>query len=122
MFQIISVQYPTLGQHPHHLIRVPSTQLIDKTIAQYSQHYNNFVNTRAFLEENRNSLDTSSELNNFLSGLTHSVKIFLIPCEERLSNDPNIKQKFTQGAILNTVTQYLSEFHLDNGSVYSSCS
>ena len=52
--------------------------------------------------------------------LTHSAKIFLIACEERLSNDPNIKQKFTLGAIVNTITQYLSELHLDNGPKYPS--
>ena len=56
----------------------------------------------------------------FFGGLTHSAKIFLIACEERLSNNPNIKRKFTQGAIVNTVTQYLSELHFDNGSAYSS--
>ena len=119
MFQIISHQYTVLGQHPHLLIRSLPTQLIDETVAQYYQHYNDFVNTRAFLEENRYSLDTSSELDKFLLGLTHSAKIFLIAYEERLFNDPNTKRKFTQGAIVNTVTQYLSELHLDNGSVYS---
>ena len=59
LFQIISYQHPTLGQHPHLLFRSPPTQLIDETVAQNSQHYNDFVNTRAFLEENQNILDTS---------------------------------------------------------------
>ena len=122
LFQIITCQHPVLGQHPHLLICSPPMQLIDKTVAQYYQHYNNFVNTRAFLEENCNSLDTSSELDKFLLGLTHSAKIFLIAREERLSNNLNIKRKFTQGAIVSTLNQYLSELHLDVGPKYSFCS
>ena len=59
LFRIISHQHPTLGKHPHCLIRSPHTQLIDNTVAQYSQHYNDFVRTRAFLKENQNSLDKS---------------------------------------------------------------
>ena len=59
-------------------------------------------------------------MDKFLSGLNHHELIFLISCEERLSNDPNIKQKFTQGAIINTINQYLSELHLPNGPKYSS--
>ena len=89
-------------------------------MAQYFQHYLDFISIRAFLEENRHSLDTHSELDKFLTGLTHHERIFLISCEERLSNDPNIKRKFTQGAIVNTINQYLSELYLLNGPKYSS--
>ena len=39
---------------------------------------------------------------------------------KNLSNNSNIKQKFTQGAIINIITQYLSELHLNNGPKYSS--
>ena len=120
LFQIISHQHPTLGQHPHLLICSLPMQLFDEAVTKYSQYYNNFVNTRAFLEENQNSLDTSSELDKFLSGLTHSTKSFLISREERLSNDPNIKRKFTQGVGVNTINECLSELHLDNGPKYSS--
>ena len=60
-----------------------------------------------------------SEMDKFLSGLIHSAKIFVISREEHLSNDPNVKQKFTQGAIVTTVTQYLAELELANGALYS---
>ena len=89
-------------------------------MTQYFQHYHDFISTRAFLEGNRHTLDAPSELDKFLSRLAHHEKIFLISREERLSNDPNIKRKFTQGAIVNTINQYLSELHLPNGSKYSS--
>ena len=45
---------------------------------------------------------------------------FRISREERLSNDPGIQRKFTQGAIVTTFTQYLSELSLSNGKPYSS--
>ena len=120
LFQIISDQHPVLGRHPRLLICSSPRQLVAKTIAQYYEHYNDFINTRAFLEENRRSLDTPSELDKFLSGLTHHERIFLISREERLSNDPNIKRKITQGAIVNTINQYVSELHLPNGPKFSS--
>ena len=72
------------------------------------------------MEKNQNNLDNLSELDKFLSGLTHSTKIFLISQEERLLNDPLIKQKFTQGAIVNTLSQYLDEMNLNDGFAYLS--
>ena len=120
LFHIVFDQHPILRRHPHLLICSPPMQLIAKTVAQYYQHYNDFVNTCAFLEKNPNSLDASSELDKLLSGSTHSDKIFLISCEKRLSDNPNIKQEFTQGAIVNTLNQYLSELHLKNGPKISS--
>ena len=95
LFHIISDQRHVLGRHPHLLICSPPTQLLAKTVAHYYQYYNHYVNTRAFLEENRNSLDASSELDKFLLGLTHSEKVFLIASEEHLSNNPNIKKVHT---------------------------
>ena len=70
---------------------------------------------RALLKENQHNVDKWSELDKFLSGLTYSTKIFFISCEERLSNYPNIKQKFTQGAIFNSLTQYLDEMSFADG-------
>ena len=77
LFQIISNKHPVLGRRPHLLIRSPPIQLAAKTVAQYFQHYHNFISTRAFLEENCHSLDMPSELDKFLSGLTHHEKSFL---------------------------------------------
>ena len=52
LFQIISDNHPILSQYPHLLICAKPTQLAAKTMAQYFQHYHDFINTRAFLEEN----------------------------------------------------------------------
>ena len=119
LFRIISHQHPTLGKYPRLLIQSPPVQLAAEAIAQYYQHNNDFIATPAFLEENQNSLNKASELGKFLSGLTYSTKIFLISRKERHSNDPHIKWKFTQGAIVNTSTQYFNEMNLDDGLSYS---
>ena len=48
------------------------------------------------------------------------MTIFLISSEERHSNDPLIKRKFTQGEIVDTLSQYISGMNLNNGLSYSS--
>ena len=58
----------------------------------------------SFLEENRSTLNSPSELDKFFQGLSHSQEIFRISREDRLSNDPSIQRKFTQGAIVTTLT------------------
>ena len=52
--------------------------------------------------------------------MTYHEKIFPVSCKEPLSKDPNIKQKFPEGAIVNNSNQHLSELHLPNGPKYSS--
>ena len=46
-------------------------------------------------------------------------KIFLISREERHSNDPQIQRKFTEGAIVNTISQYLDKLNPADGAPYS---
>ena len=120
LYQILAVDHPTLGKFPHLLIQAPPDQLAADTVAQYYQHYIDFIHIQGFLEANRDTLNLPSELDKFISGLSYSAKISIISREERLSTDPNIKQKFTQGSIVTTVTQYLAELELPNGAPYSS--
>ena len=60
LFQIIYHRHPTLGKLPHLLIRAPPVQLAAETVAQYFQHCNKYIFTRASLEDNQNSLDKPS--------------------------------------------------------------
>ena len=115
LFQIISHHHPVIGKHPHLLICSLPVQLAFETVAQHFQHYSNYINLRAILEENHISPDQAFKLEKFLAGLTHSQNIFIISQEKLHLNDPQIKQKFTQGAIINTLSQYLDNMNLTDG-------
>ena len=86
----------------------------------YFQHYIDYISLRAFLKDNRSTLNTSSELDKFFHGLTYATEIFRVSCEERMSVDPAVQRKFTQGAIVTTLTQYLNDLRLLNDSSSSS--
>ena len=86
----------------------------------YFQHYIDYIGLQAFLENNRSTLNESSELDNFFHGLIHATGIFRVSREERMSVDPAVQRRFTQGAIVTTLTQYLNNLHLSNGSSSSS--
>ena len=83
------------------------------TVAMYFQHYIDYIGLRAFLDWL--TLNMSSKLDKFFHGLTHATEIFYVSREERMSVDPAVQRKFTQGAIVTTLTQYLSELNLLNG-------
>ena len=72
--------------------------------------------------ENQNNLKHESELDKLFDGLTDSQKIFIISQEERVSNNPLVKQKFTQGTIVNNLTLYLDELNLHDGPTQCSTS
>ena len=72
------------------------------------------------MEDNQSTLNKSSELDKFFHGLTHATEIFRVSREERMSVDPAVQRKFTQGAIVTTLTQYLHDLRLSNGSSSSS--
>ena len=120
IFQILSASHPTLSRFPFLSIRYTPVQIATETVAMYYQHYVDFISLQCFLEDNRSTLNLSSELDKFISGLTHSKEIFRISCEERNSNDPTMQRKFMQGAIVSTLTQYLTELKLMNGTSSSS--
>ena len=43
LFQILFVDHPTLSKFPYLLIRAPPSQLAPDTVAQYYQHYIDFM-------------------------------------------------------------------------------
>ena len=120
LYQILSPNHPTLSNFSSLLVRTPPSQTTTETVAQYYLRYIDFLELCAFLEEIRSTLNSSSELAKFIHGMCHSQEIFHISCEERLSQDPSIQRKFTQGALVTSLTHYLSELKLSNGKPYSS--
>ena len=84
-------------------------------MAQNFQHYMKFNYLRTFLEGNQRCLDNSTELDNFIAGLIHSGKVSIVSQEERISNDPMLQQKFTQGAIVSVILLYMDELRLQDG-------
>ena len=115
LYQILSSSHPTLSPFPSLSIRSPPVQIATETVTMYYQHYIDYIHLRCFLENNRSTLNISSELDKFISGLTHSKEIFHISREERNSNDPTMQRKFTQGAIVSTIALYLIESKLIDG-------
>ena len=89
--RLLATNHPVQCLRPNLLVRSPPLQLESDTVAQYFQHYKDFIDLRAFLEGNRRCLDDQTELDKFIAGLTHSGKIFLISREERISNDPVVQ-------------------------------
>ena len=78
LFQILTPSHPTLSRFPYLLICAPPTQIATETVAMYFQHYIDFIGLRGFLEENQSTLNMPSELDKFISGLTHSKPILRI--------------------------------------------
>ena len=78
LFRILTPAHSTLSRFPYLLISAPPTQIATETVAMYFQHYIDFMGFQGLLEENRSTLNLSSELDMFISGLTHSKQIFCI--------------------------------------------
>ena len=74
---------------------------------------------RVFLENNSSTLNDKTELDKFLAGCVHCSKLFSISCEDWLSKDPLLTQKFIQGSIIITLLLYFKELDIINGAVSS---
>ena len=63
IFQILSRNHPVTVKYPHLLIPSPPFllsppfQLASETLAKYFQHFLDYIDLRAFLDENQNSLN-----------------------------------------------------------------
>ena len=75
---------------------------------------------RGFLQNNFTNLNDTNELDQFIGGCIHSIKLFHISCDDRKSLDPVMLQQFLQGTLINTLTVYLCELELPNGPSLSS--
>ena len=72
LFQILSLDHPVQCMYPHLLIQALPTQLVSETVAEYFQHYLDFLHLRAFLKKNRRNLNEEKKLYRLFAGLTHS--------------------------------------------------
>ena len=54
LFRILSLHHPMTSTHSHLLIQSPFTQLASETFAEYFQHYLDFINLQALLDQSKN--------------------------------------------------------------------
>ena len=97
-------------------IRTPPVQSPTETIWQYLHTYVDYMDMRGYLQSDATNLNNSNELDLFIEGCTHSAQLFTISRDDRLSSDPIMKLRFTQGAIVNTLTSYLRALALPDGA------
>ena len=62
-----------------------------------------WLQLRAYLEDNLNNLNHPSELDNSLHGLQNGLEYLQLTHKERRSSDSIIRQKYSQGQIVGTL-------------------
>ena len=103
------------------MIRNPPEQSPTMTISQYFSAYLDFMDMRGFLQNDPTNLNDKNELDQFIGGCTHKLRLFHISRDDRLSKYPIMLQRFVQGSLINTLTLYLRELKLIDGPTkYSS--
>ena len=97
------------------MIRTPPVQSPTMTISQYFNSYLDYMAMRGFLQNDSTNLNNKNELDLFIGGCVHSIRLFYISREDWLSTDPIMLQQFVQGSAINTLTFYLRELELPDG-------
>ena len=84
LYQILTPDHPTLSRFLSLLVCNPPSQITTETVAQYYLHYIDFMGLQGFLEENRSTLNSPSELDKFFQGCLIHRK-FIVSLEENVS-------------------------------------
>ena len=80
------------------------------------------MDLQAYLQDDCTNLNDKNELDQFIGGCTHSLKLFTISQDDRKSTDHIMLQQFLQDSLINTLTVYLHDLDLPNEPTHhSSC-
>ena len=116
----ILAQHPVNSTCPTIMIRSPPVQLSSQNFGQYFINYFDYMTMRGYLQNNSTNLNDTNELDQFIDGYIHSMKLFHISRDDRKSLDLVMLQWFLQGTLINTLTVYLRKLGLPNGPSLSS--
>ena len=105
LVQILMHNHPSVIERPSILCRDRPRQH-EETIQTYFRNYNDFLELRAYAENNQNTLNDTGEVDAFIDGLKYSEYIHSASRMDR--KDPSMDHKFTPGTIVTTLTSYLA--------------
>jgi hypothetical protein len=105
LVQILMNNHPSVIERPSILCRDRPRQ-DEETIQTYYRNYNNFLELRAYAENNQNTLNDIGEVNAFIDGLKYSDYLHSVSRMDR--KDPTKNHKFTPGTLITTLTAYLA--------------
>lgn len=91
------------------MICSPPKQLTTQILAQYFTDYVDYVDMRAYLQDNSPNLNDKIELDQYIGRCTHALKLFNISRDNQKSTDNIILQQFLQGSLTNTLCAYLRD-------------
>ena len=103
LLKIIQTGHPSYNEYTSTLLGNRPTQSLADSLESYLDKYLDWLQLRAYLEDNPNNLNHPSELDNFLHGLQHGLEYLRLTHKERRSTDPIIQQKYSQGQIVGTL-------------------
>ena len=105
LIQIVMQNHPSVIERPSILCRNRPSQE-DDSIQTYFRRYDDFLELRAFTEDNHTDLNHPGEIDAFIDGLKYSDFLHSVSRLER--QDPSKQYKFTPGTIVPTLTAYLA--------------
>ncbi|MGK3748035.1 MAG: hypothetical protein ACI8RD_000325, partial [Bacillariaceae sp.] len=105
LIQIVMQNHPSVIKRPSILCRNRPSQE-DDSIQTYFRRYDEFLELRAFTEDNHTNLIHPGEIDAFIDGLKYSNFLHSVSRLER--QDPSKQYKFTPGTIVPTLTAYLA--------------
>ena len=117
LLKIIRPGHPSYNKYASTLLGNRPTQLSSDSLESYLDKYLDWLQLRAYLENNPSNLNRPSELDNLLHGLQHGLEYLCLTSEERRSSDPIVQQKYSQGQIVGTLA--LKETLVDKRHSYS---
>ena len=117
LLKIIRAGHPSYNEYASTLLGNRPTQSPADSLESYLDNYLDWLQLRAYLENNPNNLNHPSELDNFLHGLQHGLEYLRLTHEERRSSDPIVQQKYSQGQIVGTLAS--KEILVDKRRAYS---
>jgi len=107
LYNIISSSHPEVVARPALLVTSPPTQQPTDSIGKYHGIYCDYLQLKAYIDDIARNLNHAGELDRFIAGTLYGDELHRLCREERLSSDPKVLQRFTQGQIAVTLNSLL---------------
>jgi len=108
LYAIISSSHPEVIAQPSLLVTYPPKQAALEPIGQYFHAYLDYLEMKAYIDNISHTLNHKGELDRFIAGTVHHADFTRLSREERLSSDPIMMRRYTQGQIVTTLNRLQS--------------
>jgi len=108
LYNIISSSHPEVVARPALLVTSPPTQQMTHSIGKYHGIYCDYLKQKAYIDDIARNLNHAGELDRFIAGTLYGEELNRLCREERLSSDPKVLQRYTQGQIAVTLNSLLN--------------